>query len=47
VSSIGDILVKGAVRHPERDAIVSPYARSTDGALPDGAVAMAENISLS
>ncbi|MFC5458888.1 class I adenylate-forming enzyme family protein [Massilia niabensis] len=41
VSPIGDLLVKGAVFHPERDAIVFPDTRSTYGALLDGAVAVA------
>jgi acyl-CoA synthetase (AMP-forming)/AMP-acid ligase II len=41
VSPIGDMLVRGAVRHPERDAIVFPGVRCSYRGLLDGAVRVA------
>lgn len=44
ISPIGDLLVRGAAEHPERDAIVFPESRRTYGELLQGALRVARGL---
>jgi acyl-CoA synthetase (AMP-forming)/AMP-acid ligase II len=44
VSPLGDLLIRSAHRHPDRDALVLPDARATFSQLLDGAVAVGRGL---
>ena len=44
VSTIGDLLIRAAARHPDRDAIVFPDSRQSYAALRDRAIAVARSL---